>query len=567
MRCCARLVILGSLFFAAASCEGNIASKDGTRGVPGAVDPETGLPVDPETGRPVDPETGEPLPPFSAAPVAMRRLSATQFHNAVRDLFPDVRISTALEADAAVNGFIEIGIARGTISPVAAEKLEKAAYEIATQVAAPDRRARFVGCTPAATVDAACTRSYLERVGRRAFRRPLFADELTRYAGLAEKAAQRLGDFFAGIEFATAALLQSPNFVFRVEVGEPDPSDASRLRYTSLEMATRLSFLIWNSIPDDALLAAGEAGELVTERGLTQHVERLVNDARARSAMNNFHFERFNLEALDSLNKDRTRFAGMTDTLGAAMREDVLRTIDHIVFDQGGDYRDLFDTPITFSNAELAGIYGVAKPASGTQLLTLASAGPRAGILGKPGILAMNAHVRETSPTLRGKFVRERILCQSIPEPPPDVVTIVPEPNPNAPTMRERLARHREEEGCARCHASMDPIGLAFENFDAIGAHRDTDNGHALDLSGEIDGRTFDGSRELAAVLRERTVASECAVRQLYRYATGHVETPGEEIVIKALSQRFSAGGYRLRELIREIVMSDGFRHLKKENP
>jgi hypothetical protein len=568
MRCCVRLAILCSVVLGAAGCEGSIIeSKDGPRGTPGKVDPETGLPVDPETGRPIDPETGKPLPPFSAAPVAIRRLSATQFHNAVRDLFPDVRVTTALEADAAVNGFIEIGVARGTISPAAAEKLEKAAYEIAGQVAAPDRRARFVSCTPASTVDTACARSYVERVGRRAFRRPLTSEEVARYVGLADTAARRMNDFYAGIEFATAGLLQSPNFAFRVEVGEPDPADGSRLRYTSLEMATRLSFLIWNTIPDEPLLAAGEAGELLTERGLTAQVERLSNDARARSAMNNFHLERFNLEALDTLNKDRARFAGMTNTLGASMREDVLRTIDHIVFEQGGDYRDLFDTPITFSNAELAGIYGLARPASGTQLLALPGAGPRLGLLGKPGLLAMNAHVRETSPTLRGKFVRERILCESIPEPPPDVVTIVPEPNPDAPTMRERLVRHREEESCARCHASMDPIGLAFENFDAIGAHRETDNGHALDLSGEIDGAAFNGSRELAGLLRDRVSASECSVRQLYRYAVGHVETDGEEIVIKALSQRFSAGGHRLKGLIQEIVMSEGFRYLKKENP
>ncbi|HMJ13475.1 MAG TPA: DUF1592 domain-containing protein [Polyangiaceae bacterium] len=564
MRIRARLAMVCSVVLATIGCEGNIESD---RTGPGALDPETGLPVDPETGRPVDPETGEPLPPFSAAPGAMRRLSATQFQNAVRDLFENVRVTTALEPDAAVNGFIEIGVARGTISPAAAEKFEKAAYEIAGQVVAADRRAKFVGCTPAASVDTTCTRAYVERVGRRAFRRPLSSDEVGRYVGLAETAARRLNDFYAGIEFVTAGLLQSPNFAFRVEVGEPDPGNAGRLRYTSIEMATRLSFLIWNSIPDDALLRAGEAGELVAEQGLTTQIERLVSDARARTAMNNFHFERFNLEALDTLNKDRARFAAMTDTLGAAMREDVLRTADYIVFEQGGDYRDLFDTPVTFSNAELAGLYGVAKPASGTALTLLPAGGPRLGLLGKAGFLAMNAHSRETSPTLRGKFVRERLLCESIPAPPPEVVTIVPEPNPNAPTMRERLAVHRQEASCARCHGAMDPIGLSFENFDAIGSFRENDNGHALDLTGEIDGTTFDGPRELAALLRNRASANECAVRQLYRYAVGHVESAGEEVVIKSLSQRFSAGGYRLKNLIREVVVSDGFRFMKKESP
>jgi hypothetical protein len=199
--------------------------------------------------------------------------------------------------------------------------------------------------------------------------------------------------------------------------------------------------------------------------------------------------------------------------------------------------------------------------------MELPADGVRLGLLGKAGLLALNAHVKETSPTRRGKFVRERVLCQSIPAPPPNVVAVLPEPDPSAATMRERLERHRSDTVCAGCHSRMDPIGLTFENFDAVGAYRETDDGHVLDLSGDLDGASFDGPEALAQMLHDDPEVAACMVRQLYRYATAHVESSGEEIVIRDLAADLPASGYRIDSLLQAIVASDGFRYAAQEAP
>lgn len=496
---------------------------------------------------------------FAPGSAALRRLTREQYDATVRALLgSDVALTTELENDVAINGSVSIGTSRATISPTATEKYENAAYELAAQAVAPERRARLTDCTPSAAIDTACTEDFVRTFGRRAFRRPLTTAEQARYVALAEEAAMELGNYWSGLEFAIAGFLQSPSFLFRSELGEPDPADPSRLRFTGYDMAARLSFLFWNVTPDDALLDAAEAGELVTLVGVQEQAQRLAEDPRAQAALETFHAERLGLEELDSLSKDGALFPGAGPELGAAMREDILKTIANVTLD--GDYRDLFDTDVVFANDALAELYGV-EPSQGDEPSHLPADSARLGILGKAGLLAMNAHSRETSPTRRGKFVRERLLCQDIPAPPPNVVTTLPEPDPNAATMRERLERHRTDPACSGCHGKTDPIGLAFEHFDAVGAFRETDDGHALDVTGELDGEPFDDARELALLIRERSEATECVVRQLYRYANARVEKGGEASAIDALVARFAASGYRLPELLLAVAESDGFRY------
>lgn len=496
---------------------------------------------------------------FQPGVAALRRLTREQYGASIRALLgSDIQLATGLEADVAINGSVSIGTSRSTISPHATEKYETAAFDLAAQAVAPERRARLSDCTPASVIDTACTQDFVRTFGRRAFRRPLTSAEETRYVALAEEAANELGDFWSGVEFAIAGFLQSPSFLFRTELGEPDPADATRLRFTGYDMAARLSFLFWNVTPDDALLDAAEAGELVTMVGIEAQAERLANDPRARLALETFHAERLGLDELDTLIKDETLFPNASTALGAAMRDDILKTIEHVTFD--GDYRDLFDTNVVFANGALAELYGV-EPSQGDQPSLLPADSARIGIMGKPGLLAMSAHARETSPTRRGKLVRERLLCQDIPAPPPNVVTTLPEPDPDAATMRDRLRVHAIDPACSTCHSMTDPIGLAFEHFDALGAFRETDDGHALDVTGELDGQPFEDARQLAALVRERSEATECVVRQLYRYANARVEKRGEASAIAALTEQFAASGYRLHALLLAIAGSDGFRY------
>lgn len=497
--------------------------------------------------------------PFEAAPSALRKLTVLQYRNTVRDLLgPDIKLPEELENDTAVNGFYAIGAAKATISPFAAEKFENAAYTLAAQVLDAAHRKSFVVCTPAAATDKACSTEVVKRFGLQAFRRPLSDEELTRYVSLAEQAQKTLGDFYEGLQYAVAGLLQSPHFLFRVELGTADDAVAMR-PYDDYEMASRLSYMLWNSTPDAELLAAAARGELVTLAGLEAQADRLLAAPRAKQALSDFHTERLSLDLLQTLEKETKVYAGLDDGLRNSMLNDVLATIEELTFGSETDFRQLFDTRVSFVDTKLAAIYAL--PAvTGTKRVELPANGNRLGLLGKAAFLATAAHADNTSPTLRGKYVRERLLCQSIPAPPPEVATVLPQPDPNAPTMRARLKVHAENASCNTCHKQMDPIGLSLEHFDTIGRYRADDQGHALDTTGNLDGQPFDGAIELSALLRDDPRTSECVVRQVYRYATAHVETAGEAPVVADLIIDFQQSGYRLTSLLRAVVTSDGFR-------
>ena len=555
-----------------AACGGEIGEPGGdVTGAPGSSERQGPGATSPASGRePGSPSSASPSSQpsaarFAPAPAALRRLTVEQYRNSLADILGNgLTLPSELEPDTAQNGFYAIGASRATISPAAAEKFERAAYDVAAQALAPARRATFVGCTPKAASDSACARQFLEKVGKRAFRRPLTAAESTRYVALADNAAKALNDFHAGLEFALAGLLQSPNFLFRIELGEPDPSDASRLRYADYELASRLSYTLWNTTPDATLLDAAERGELVTPKGLSREIDRLLADARTERALDSFHAERLGLAELAQLSKADSLYNGLNDELRAALRDDVLRTLAEL--GRGGqDFSAAFDTRIAFVNKPLAAIYGVASSATDLVKVELPDSAERAGLLGKPAFLALNAHSDETSPTLRGKYIRERVLCESIGAPPPNVVPVLAEPDPNAPTMRDRLKTHAKDATCNACHSKMDPLGLALEHFDAIGRYRQDDHGHALDTTGDLDGRAFDGALELAELLRDDPRTAGCVARQLYRYATAHVETDGEASQIDRLIAGFEASGHDFRALLSQVVQSDGFRYAAKE--
>jgi hypothetical protein len=383
---------------------------------------------------------------------------------------------------------------------------------------------------------------------------------------LAESAAQALNDFHGGLEFAVAGVLQSPYFLFRVELGEPDPSDATRLRYGAYEMASRLSYALWNTTPDQKLMDAADSGQLATRDGIAAQADRLIGDARVKPALDNFHSERLGLAELADLNKADSVYTGLNDDLRTALRVDVLRTLAEYTFGSDHDFLALFESPLAFVNKALAGIYGLPTNVSGTQRVELPASAKRIGFLGKAAFLALNAHSSETSPTLRGKYIRERVLCESIGAPPPDVVPVLAQPDPNAPTMRERLKAHAQDASCAACHGMMDPLGLALEHFDAIGRYREDDHGHKLDTTGSLDGTAFDGISELSSLLRDEPRTAACIARQVYRYAVAHVETDGEQAQVDALVDRFEQSGHDFHGLLREVAQSDGFRYAAKES-
>ncbi len=514
----------------------------------------------------VSPDAAPTLPPFAPAPATLQRLTRRQYQNALRDLLgASIRVPADLEVDTPLYGFTTLGAASLSIAPRAAEQYEAAALDVARQTFADAaRRAAFVGCAPAAPDDA-CVTAFLQRFGRRAWRRPLADAELDRWRAVVSAVTPLFRDVWAGLEYAVAGMLASPGFLYRVELGGPDPADASRLRYTGYEMASRLSFTLWTTTPDDALLDAAARGELDTAAGVRAQAARLLADARAREAVGDFFGEYLKLDRLEGLSRDPTVFPLLTPTLGRSMRAEVLRLLDDVVFGRDADVREMFDTRVTFVNDELARLYNL-PGVTGAALarVELPAAGPRAGVLTTAGFLTLNAHATVTSPTLRGRFIRQFLLCEDINPPPEGVQAALPLEPPDAPrrTLRQRLeALHLTEPTCASCHVRMDPLGFGLENFDALGLYRTTDNGLPVDPRGEVDGRPFRNARELGRLLREHPHVAECLVRQTYRYASGHLDTDGEARSLAAVTEAFAGDGHRFRAMLAALVSSDGFRY------
>lgn len=506
-----------------------------------------------------DDEDGDGLPDtLVPAASGLRRLTRHQYINSVFDL-TGLRMDPAIDNDLASNGSVAVGTTRTTISPRAVEQYEDTAYEVASQVVADDTaRARVVSCTPS-LADDTCLREFVETFGRNAWRRPLSMEEVERYLAVASNAASVLGDFWGGVEFGLAGLLQSPNFLFRVELGEGvavGEGEAAGHLYDDYEMASRISFAICNTTPDGELLDSAEAGTLTSDEGLRAQVERLAAADCAGEAIRGLFEEVVGLSEGHFI-KDEEEFPDLSPTLGDSLQESLLSTVEAWVLEDNVSYRQFFTRSDAEVNGEVAELYGI----EGTDSLAFARAelpDNRRGILSHGAVLARHAHSEASSPTLRGKFVRVSLLCQTIP-PPPDDVGELPEPSPDLPTRRERLASHRENMACAGCHNLMDPIGLALENYDGIGAWRDTENGAVIDASGELDGTTYTDAVGLGQAVGEHPNLMECLVRNFYRYAGGHIETAGETRTILQLKRSFEESGF-VRDLLVELVLSEGFR-------
>lgn len=521
------------------------------------------------------PRDASPTPPnppaFEPAQATLHRLTRAQYHETIRVLLGDaVTPAEDLEVDTPLHGFSTVGASELSIGPRALEQYEAAARDAARQVFAdPGLRLGLVGCDIVDVTDP-CVRTFLTRFGRLAWRRPLAPGEVERWLSVARQLGLRFSEPWFGVEMMVAGLLQSPYFVYRVERGQLDSEDATRRRFTGYEMGARMAYFIWAGPPDEALLDAAAAGRLDSAAGVEQVARTMRDDPRARPALLRFFDEHLKLDRLLTLTKDRETFPQLTPTLTRSMRAEVHALISNLVFDRDADLRTLFTTRTTFVNAELARLYNLPAVA-GNELVQveLPESGPRAGVLTTGAFLALNAHATVTSPTLRGRYVRQSVLCQDIPPPPAGVITELPDPDPNVgpQTLRQRLETlHLGNSTCAGCHILMDPIGFGFETFDPIGAYRTTDNGLPVDPSGAIDGQAFVGARALSTLLAEQPGVADCLSRMAYRYATGQLETPGETRVLLKLAAAFRGGGYRLSELVVALVASDGFRYAGQEN-
>ncbi len=511
-----------------------------------------------------EPEPLGPPPELVGDAPVLRRLTETQYEHALLDLFgDDLYVPDAPEPDLRVDGLGRLGASQVTISPRGVERYEAASYLVAEQALDDAHRGAWMPCEPAGVTDDECASLALEHLGRLAWRRPLAEDELLAMVDLVNEASGTLGDFYEGLQFGLAALLQSPDFLMRPELGEPDPDAPGKLRYTGYEMATRLSFMLWDSIPDAALLDAAAAGELDTLEGLELQVDRMIDDPRAHRGLRAWTDDVLDLGALASLQKDPTVFIYLRDGLFESAREETLSGIEDLVFARDGDLRDLLTTRRTFLDRNLATLYGVPAPdRDGFAGTELPADGPRAGLLGQASILVQFAHPRSSSATKRGRFIRQTLLCQTMPSPPAEVDTSIPDASPDAPTLRDRIAPHLEQAPCAACHRLMDPIGLAMEKFDGIGVYRTTEVGAPIDATGDLDGAAYDGLIGLAHAVRSHERFVPCMISQVARAATGFEATDADEESYDWLAQKFAEDDYRLQALWRNLALSPLFRRV-----
>jgi Protein of unknown function (DUF1592)/Protein of unknown function (DUF1588)/Protein of unknown function (DUF1585)/Protein of unknown function (DUF1595)/Protein of unknown function (DUF1587) len=507
----------------------------------------------------------EPATP--GGPPAFRRLNEAQYVNSINDVFgAGLLIPGRFEPPLRDDGLLAIGESKVVVTPSGAEQYELRAREIAAQVLAEKRRPQVLPCAPPATAgfDAACARQFYLKYGRRVLRRPLDPHELELVLTAARDTTAKSGDFYQGLQAGLSRLLISPYFIFRIESGEPDASAAGQ-RLDSYSLASRLSFLFWNAPPDDALLDAAASGALRKPRGLSRQIDRLIASPRFEQGVRAFFSDMYGYERFEGLTKEQGIYKKYVSQLAKDAREQSLRTIVDLLVTRHGDYRDLYTTRSTFLNRNLASLYKVPVESAafdGWMPYTFEPDDQRQGLLTLAGFLMLDpTHEGRSSPTIRGKSVRELLLCQPVPAPPANVdFSILQDThNPLYRTARDRLTAHRANPVCAGCHAITDPMGLSMENYDAIGQYRLDENSAVIDASGKFNGKSYSNAIELQQALHDEPGLSNCLARRAYEYGVGRAAGAGEREWLAYLSQRFAKDGYRVPELMRTIATSKAF--------
>jgi hypothetical protein len=490
-----------------------------------------------------------------------RRLTRAELDHAVRDLFGDETgpASQILAEDEFRPFDNDYTIQRASAALI--DTLEAFADDVAARAVLPENRARVVPCMPSGPGDVACLEQTVLRLGERLFRRPFTSADAAPYLDLIAFATEDNdfveNDFYTAVELTLRSMLQDPEFLYRIEVGMAGTEPGTQ-RLTDHELATRLSFLLWSSVPDDALRADAAAGLLADPGARRNHAVRLLADPRARESVRRFHAMWLGYRAIPH-----------DAELTAAFELETSHLIDRVVFDEPSSYLDLFLSSETYLNDRLAEQYALPRPSGGEGWVPYGSSG-RAGILSHGSVLAAFSKFSDTSPTQRGIFVQTRLLCNRVLPPPANVNVDQPPSSDDAVCKYDRYAAHRETPSCAGCHSELDPIGFGLEAYDVGGRLRESDDGHPeceITGDGELPGYgTFNGPRELAERLVESGEITGCFVQHLLSYAIGRPVHESEGAVVNELTLAFESEDFAAKELLLDYVASERFA-LRREEP
>ena len=499
--------------------------------------------------------------PDGGAPKHLRILTSDQYLNSLAYVFgEDIRLQTDFAPLPRADGLLASGAALAGFTGGQIEQYYRTGSTVAGAAVDAKRREFLINCKPAdaRAADRACATKFLGSVGRILYRGRLTDALLADAVNKASEAADRLKDFYAGLSSALEGMLSSPQVLFVAETSEPDPLHPGQERLDAYSLASRLSLLLWNAVPDDTLLKAAESGELMTEKGRAATVDRMLASPRLEAGVRAFFDDMFGFDQFATLAKDSIIYQSFSAVTAQDAREQTLRTIVDQLLVKKRDYRDLYTTRETFLSPALGAIYGV--KASGWMPYTAPPDSPRAGLLTQISFLALHSHPGRSSPTLRGKALRELVLCQPVPPPPANVdFSALENPDPNIKTQRARLEIHRTNPVCAGCHKITDPMGLALEHFDGSGQYRETEKGAPIDTSGSLDNQPFADAAGLGASVRTTPALTSCLVKRIYGYATGGPTAPGDQATLAYFGDIFARAGYRLPDLLRSIAMSKTF--------
>jgi len=503
-------------------------------------------------------------PTTAATPTPLRRLTKFEYANTARNLLGvDTTPVNDLPADEVTEGFNNnAGVL--TVSSLHAEKYVLVSEALA-KAAVKNLSTLTGGCNTTTKGEDACATEFANSFGRRAFRRPV-TDQDRQMLMAAYTAGKTGGSYAEGIEVMVRAALQSAHFLYRLETTAPANPSAPLVPISQYELATRLSFLIWAAGPDDALLDAAGRGELADKAAVATKARAMLADPKARVAITDFYNQWLGTSRLDIMTKSTSLFPQYSDAVRDAMKAETPAFVEYVLWSGDHKLSTLLTSPTAFVSSALAPIYGVSTTSATPQMMSLPAAQARAGILTQASFLAVQAHPDQTSPVLRGKFVRTKLMCQTVPPPPMDV-DITPPAVTSAPTARDRFTAHEMAGGsCMNCHQLMDPIGFAFESFDAIGKYRTTENGATINLAGNILAATdtslngtFTGVKELATKLAASDQVRDCVATQWFRYSTGRTEEVPDGCSLTTLQDAFGASGGDLGELVVAMTQTDAF--------
>ncbi len=491
----------------------------------------------------------------------IRRLTRFEYGNTVRDLLGDTtRAGDLLPPEQKGNGFSN-DAASITTTRVLVDAYRSVAHDLATRATADAAAlARLTACDTTKTGEDACAAQFVAAFGARAFRRPLDAAESAAMISVYQ-AGRSDATYADGVAAVVEMALQSPQFLYRVEIGTPAPGTPVA-KPTSYEMASRLSYLLWGSMPDVPLLDAAKMGQLDTKEQVLAKATAMLADPRSREVVRFFHDTLYGVSGLDGLQRDATFFPTYTSDLASLFRQETEHFVDDIVWNGAGDFGTLMTAPFTYLNGPLAKFYGVPGITGDAFQRVPVDPARRGGVLTQASLLTMTTPGSHNNPVVRGKFIYTKLLCGEVPDPPPGLMVKEPEPDPTR-TTRERFIAHRTSATCAGCHVKLDSIGFGLEHFNGVGLWQDVDNGKPIDATGSVpDGDaagTFNGGIELAGKIAKSHDARECYVGQWLDFAYGRLEQGNDACTHASLGSAFQKSGGNVKDLLLALTQTDAF--------